>query len=322
LLQLIHALVNVTHHLPFRFLFASRPESHIQQQFESPSIKPKVAFLSLRDFRADRDVRNYLRQQLTEIHEQKHDIMREVPHPWPSTEQLDVLAQKSEGLFIYASTLVKFVGDRQGLPHEKLQLAMTAHNGVDPLYEQVLSQSRDWSKHFSRIVGTIICLQYPLSMCDLGRLLWLSSDHIRQALHGCQSIFVLPDSDQESILPYHASLKDFLVDMNRAKVHFLDPKVYHVAILVDCLQLIGRAHDNQDGQPLEYACRQWCYHLSAVLSYQVTMGLMKNHGDIEGLMRRMERQWLKTWMYGLERDGLAMACRKFESVLEKMASCF
>jgi hypothetical protein len=318
LLQLIHVLVDVTHYLPFRFLFASRPESRIRQTFESPLIKPKAIFLSLRDFQAHYDVCSYLQQELTEIHKQNYYIMRGVPHPWPSTEQLIALVEKSEGLFIYVSTLVKFVGDRQGLPQEKLQLATTAHYGVDPLYEQVLSQAKTWSTHFSQVMGTIIYLHHPLSIHDLGQLLQLSSNHIRQALHGCQSIFVLPDIDQESILPYHASLKDFLGNVNRSNVHFLDPKIYHITILVNCLQLIGLAHENQGSQPLEYACQQWCYHMYCALSHQATIG-----GDVQMLMVKMMRQWLRTWMYGLEtEEGLRSVCQDCKSVLEQIVvSC-
>ncbi|KAF8341102.1 hypothetical protein F5887DRAFT_919208 [Amanita rubescens] len=308
--QLIHALVDATYYLPFRFLFASRPESHIRQTFESPLIKPKADFLSLRDFQAHHDVSNYLKQHLTEIHRQNYNIMQKVPHPWPSAEQLVALVQKSEGLFIYVSTLVKFVGDRQGLlPQEKLELAITAHHGVDPLYEQVLSKAQAESAHFSSVVGTIIYLHHPLAIHDLEQLLQLSSDHIRQALQGCQSIFVLPNTEEESVRPYHASLKDFLSDMNRAKVHFLDPKMYHVTILVNCLQLIGQVHDsNHGGQPLKYACQQWYYHFSLALSHQATIDLMKNCGNIEVLMVKLSREWLKTWMYGLE-DGLMTFCQ-------------
>ena len=322
LLQLIHVLVDVTHYLPFRFLFASRPESHIRRKFESPLIKPRAIFLSLRDYRAYNDVRKYLQQELTEIHRQKYDIMQEIPHPWPSTEQLDALVNKSEGLFIYVSTLVKFVGGRQGLPQEKLQSAITAHYGVDPLYEEVLSRAQVVSPHFRRVVGTIIYLQQPISIHELGQLLQLSSNHIRQALDGCRSIFVVPDIDQQAVLPYHASLKDFLSDVNRANIHFLDPKIYHVSILVDCMQLIGMVHENQGGRPMWYACQQWCYHLSSALSPLAAIDLIKNGADIEILMVRMQRQWLKTWMYGLGIGGVRRVCQACESVLKKIvASC-
>ena len=322
-LQLIHVLVGATDYLPFRFLFASRPESCIRQTFASPSIKSKSYFLSLRDFPADSDVGKYLRWELTGVYNRNHTIMQGVPHPWPSHAQLHALVEKSDGLFIYVSTLVKYVGDRQGLPQEKLQLAMTAHHGVDPLYEQVLLGAQDLSNHFQRVVGTIIYLHHPLAIYDLGQLLQLSSNHIRQALQGCQSIFVLPDIDQESVRPYHASLKDFLSDEKRARVQFLNPKLYHVKILIDCLQLIGVVHEDQSGQPLEYACQQWCYHFSLALSHGVTIGwIINTGGDIEMLIGKMAKQWLKTWMYGLGQEGLRSICDGWESTLQKiLASC-
>jgi hypothetical protein len=128
---------------------------------------------------------------------------------------------------------------------------------------------------------------------------------------------VLPDIDQKSILPYHASLKDFLGNVNRSNVHFLDPKIYHVTILVNCLQLIGLAHENQGSQPLEYACQQWCYHMYWALSRQATIG-----GDVQILMVKMMRQWLRTWMYGLDREGLRSVCQDCKSVLEQIVvSC-
>jgi hypothetical protein len=320
--ELIRALVDATHYLPFRFLFASRPESHIRQTFDSPLIKPKAEVLSLRDFQAHDDVRKYLQQQLMEIHRQNYNIMRDVRHPWPSPDQLTALIKKSEGLFIYVSTLVKFVGDGRGLPQEKLQSAVIAHHGVDPLYGEVLSKAQHLSTHFLQVVGTIIHLRHPLTIHDLEQLLQLSSNHIRQTLQGCQSILVVPDYDQEAVkpvLPYHASLKEFLSDANRAGIHFLNPKIYHATILVDCLWLIGLVHENQTGQQLEYACQQWCYHLFLAISYQVTAGGMNTHGNIEILMKKMSEEWLKTWMYGLKtQERLKSVYQDCELLMQKI----
>jgi hypothetical protein len=69
--ELIRVLVDVTHYLPFRFLFASRRESHIHQTFDSPLTKPMAKVLSLQDFQAHDDVRSYLQQHLLEIHRQE-----------------------------------------------------------------------------------------------------------------------------------------------------------------------------------------------------------------------------------------------------------
>lgn len=134
---------------------------------------------------------------------------------------------------------------------------------------------------------------------------------------------MLSDSNSgEPVLPYHASLRDFLIDADRAKDYFLDPKIYHVIILVNCLQLIGLNHETQSGLPLEYAYHKWCNHLSSALSHQTTMSWMNIYGDIEMLMVKMEKHWLKTWMYGLNQRELSKACWNSEFVLQQIeASC-
>jgi hypothetical protein len=105
--ELIQLHVDTTNRrLPFRFLFSSRLEPHIQQIFESPSAESRTYFLALRDFNARDDIREYLRLHLSEIREKERRLMRGVPRPWPSREDLEVLVDQSEGLFIYVSTLV------------------------------------------------------------------------------------------------------------------------------------------------------------------------------------------------------------------------
>jgi len=109
--KLIWLLVHPTPWLPFRFLFTSRPETHLEQTFESPSTKSKTYFLALRDFSARDDVRRYLRLHLSEVRERENQLMRDVPRPWP---YLEVLVEQSEGLFIHVSnsllTEIVFLG--------------------------------------------------------------------------------------------------------------------------------------------------------------------------------------------------------------------
>jgi NACHT domain len=305
--KLIQLLIRITDHISsFRLLFTSRPESHIQQIFEIASITDKVYSLSLRDFDACNDISNYLQLEISQIRQRNDALMRDVPHPWPSRQELEVLVKQSDGLFIYASTLVKFVADKKGLPQEKLQVAMTTHRGVDPLYDQVLSAAQSFD-YFEQVVGTIIYLRYSLTVNELGGLLQLSSSCIRQGLRGCQSIFAIPDTDQEPVHPYHASLRDFLMDQNRAKAHFLDPQKFRISILVCCLRLIGMNENYpEDDKHLRYACKNWCYHLSDAFSHQVTIDMINAHwlqqyGDLDLVtaMKRMECHWLRTWMCGV-----------------------
>jgi len=324
--KLIWLLVHTTPRLPFRFLFTSRPEPHLEQTFESPSTKSKTYFLALRDFSARDDVRQYLQLHLSEVRERENQLMRDVPRPWPSQNDLEVLVEQSEGLFIYVSTLVKFVADRNGLPQQKLQVVMTAHKGVDPLYDQVLSEAQNF-ENFERVIGAIVYLREPLPVRELGQILRLRSSQIRLALRGCQSIFTIPDIDVESVRPYHASLRDFLTDGNRAKGHFLDPMEHHVFILVDCLKLITTSIENgaESGMHLDCACQNWCYHFSLVLAHKGTISFIESQfgGEVVNFMKKMEKQWLKLWIYKLGDFGVVETVLKdCDSALSRMAVGF
>jgi hypothetical protein len=256
------------------------------------------------------------------VRDRENQLMRDVPRPWPSQNDLEILVEQSEGLFIYVSTLVKFVADRNGLPQQKLQVIMMVHKGVDPLYDQVLSEARKF-QHFDRVIGAIIYLRQPLAVSELGQILRLQSSQIRLALRGCQSIFTIPDIDAESVRPYHASLTDFLTDSNRAKGHFLNPMEHHVFILVDCLKLITTSieNDTESGMHLDYACQNWCYHFSLVLVHQGAISFIESQfgGEVVNFMKKMEKQLLKPWIYKLGNfDVVETVFKDCDSALARM----
>jgi len=301
--ELIQLLVDTTTRLPFRFLLVSRPEAHIRWMFESSPIREKTYRLSLRDFYARDDVRKFLRSHLSKLREVENELMRYVPRPWPSQEELEVLVDQSDGLFIYVSTLVKFVADRNGLPQRKLQAAMRAHTGVDPLYNQVLSEARQFDQ-LERVLGAIIFLRPIFTVHALEQFLQLQSGGVRLALRGCQSILAIPDVDDDgTILPYHASLQDFLTDHNRAGNHFLDAMKHCISILADCIKLIMAETENnaEGGKHLDYAWQNWCHHFLLVLLHERdTSHIESSFQDWLGtFMMKMQQQWLKLWFYKL-----------------------
>ena len=56
----------------------------------------------------------FLRRALDDTYDQHLQIMRDVPRPWPSSDELECIVNKadSDGLFMFALTVVKFVGDK------------------------------------------------------------------------------------------------------------------------------------------------------------------------------------------------------------------
>jgi hypothetical protein len=104
---------------------------------------------------------------------------------------------------------------------------------IDHFYDHVLLEAKCYPS-FSYVIGSIMHLVDPLNVGALGELLQLPSRTIRLALRGSLSVLVIPDADDDYIRPYHASLRDFLVDRERSKDHFLDPPEYN--------QSYGRLH--------------------------------------------------------------------------------
>ncbi|KIJ97679.1 hypothetical protein K443DRAFT_681319 [Laccaria amethystina LaAM-08-1] len=237
---------------PIRFLLTSRPEENIRATFR---LHPeRTCFTNLLDFAAYKDIRQYFKTEFKTLNIRLSDYLTNVKKPWPSPEDIESLVKKSEGLFIYASTLVMFVGEMgskdpipltQKLdykvpipPAEKLKSAMMQHNGLDGLYLQVL-QDATYSDNpdFMRILGALCLMQTQSSITNLAMFLRLKdSDHLRQLLTGCKSILRIPESNSETITFFHASLRDFLTNRDRSMHFYVDSIMQHLSLLDDCFQ--------------------------------------------------------------------------------------
>ncbi|KAJ7870638.1 hypothetical protein B0H14DRAFT_3573826 [Mycena olivaceomarginata] len=103
-------------YLPLRFLIASRPEPHIRDIFVGPCLKKFHRPLNINQSFAD--IHKYLVDEFKRIHAEHHETMTAVPCPWPAEEVVDELIEKSSGYFIYVSTVLKFIDDRDFRPTE------------------------------------------------------------------------------------------------------------------------------------------------------------------------------------------------------------
>ncbi|KAF8132731.1 hypothetical protein K438DRAFT_1517858, partial [Mycena galopus ATCC 62051] len=92
--------------LPILFLIASRPESHIRETFAAPTLNRFHRPVNINQ--SFHDVCKYLVDEFHRIHREHWTTMATVPSPWPSSQILETLIQKSSGYFIYASTVIKF----------------------------------------------------------------------------------------------------------------------------------------------------------------------------------------------------------------------
>ncbi|KAJ7058585.1 hypothetical protein C8F01DRAFT_294794 [Mycena amicta] len=271
--------------LSHSFLICSRPEPHIREAFDSlwasgHSYRHLVLDNTLDP---DRDIRLYLTASFVQLRDHVS-----TPRFWPPEEDLDLLVRKASGQFIYAATVLKFVGDEYSDPQERLRLILntnpssdkehaSAFADLDMLYRVILSTNPDTAL-VKRILGAYFAL--PDSSIDatnrirpkplrcisfLDSILGLPVGTVRRALRGLHSLFFIPSTDKVKMTPYHASLHDFLCSRSRSREFFLDSDHHHEHLLERCLEIIisglNGSSQHRDTDSATYSSRHWYNHL-------------------------------------------------------------
>jgi hypothetical protein len=243
-----------------KFFITGRPEPRIRSGFRLKALRPITEVLKLHDVErssVDSDIKLFFRKRLTEII--KHWSHCDLTEDWPSPSDVDILCKKAAGLFIYASTVVKFVAPRHFQPEKRLALIISLPQnttregklGIDLLYTQVLTQAfhnmdsddQELYQHFQSVAGAVLLVFNPLSMRSLSNLLvdLGTPSNISNAISSLHSLLIVPESAEDPIQTFHKSFPDFLMDPERCKDRrfFVDPSVHHRRILFSCLNLMG-----------------------------------------------------------------------------------
>ena len=193
------------------------------------------------DHRAREDVRLFLRTEFNTIQgsERHAKVMKHVSKPWPSDEVVQLLADRSGGYFIYASTILKYVDAEYCSCIERLREILevskpgsSAFGELDKLYRQILSAYPD-TDLLLRILGGLLIPFLPLGFYSISfhlesvgstqAILGLypgQVEHILRGLHSVLDIQVYSDHVQV-LKPFHDSFPQFLVDKSRAGRYYI-----------------------------------------------------------------------------------------------------
>ena len=242
-----------------KFFITGRPEPQIRSGFQLELLRPITEVLKLHDVErssVDNDIKLFFRTRLTEVVKKRSECS--LTEDWPSSCDIDILCKKAGGLFIYASTVVKFVASQYHIPDERLTLIIsfpqsTTHegkSGIDLLYAQVLEQAfrdadsneQELYSRFKFVVGTTLLIFHPQSRKTLSDLLRKHGppSRIYNTLRSLHSLLLIPNSEVDPVCVFHKSFPDFLTDPGRCKDErfFVDPPVHHIDILFSCLGLM------------------------------------------------------------------------------------
>ncbi|KZP18923.1 WD40 repeat-like protein [Athelia psychrophila] len=295
--EMLSLFIRALHNSPVRFrvLITSRPLIHVEQEMSEEDYLPYIRRVELRKFRAEDDIRIFLRESFSRIYAHSRDYMDDVPKPWPSEHTIDGLVDNTSGLFLFASTVINFINPQNGRPDVLLNRLMGVDGnagvenapfaGMDRLYLEILSSIKNNPEKQS-IMRTIVILLDPLTINALGTLLAKSPGETRWQLRELQSVIAVPDDEHEPVRILHASFRDFLLDPLRSSNYCIDRAVSNGDIARLCLKLMAKdlrrdpcgiqdpTKMNRDVKDLaarcskslsgatQYACQYWASHLS------------------------------------------------------------
>ncbi|KAJ7610125.1 WD40-repeat-containing domain protein, partial [Roridomyces roridus] len=298
---------------PLKFIVTSRPEVHITRALSLEPLNLHTSPFHLHEVALEvvqQDIERYLAAKLSRI-AQVED--------WPTAEDIRTLAELSSGLFIFASTAVKFIDSPDCDPREQLirliqnvdpQEAGSPTHRLDGLYTQVFKNAypklpEHVLPHLRRLIGSIVLLQNPLPPFALAELLGLDLKQITPTLSRFQSVILFPSDPNRVIRLLHPSFFDFISSPTRCPIPELRVNVTTKnSVLAECclkvmLKYLHRDMCDIDDPSLlnseipslsglieayippqvQYACRHWAHHILNGDRTDALLGLLDTFVD-------------------------------------------
>jgi hypothetical protein len=179
--------------------------------------------------------------------------MTSISRPWPGGNIVQLLAARSGGQFIYASTLLKFIDDEDYRPTDRLEIVLNALGSaalaeLDQLYQQILSTVKNIPL-LLRILGYVLAplCQHKFSASDIEDLLDLRDGDVGLTLRRMHSLLRAPDSPFQPIGILHSSFDDFLFSPDRAGKYHVAKDQCHLDMTLDCLCFVKRLTKEPEG---------------------------------------------------------------------------
>ncbi|CAG8248382.1 unnamed protein product [Penicillium salamii] len=252
---IIRCLEEVTHMegIGCRVFLTSRPEHHIRLGMDDSALAPRENFILYNIDRSivDQDLQLYYRDQLCRIKAtmpSEEDLISE--------RVIGKLVERSNGLFIHAATVCKFVRDGGWLAVERLnqlletQKSDSAELELNKMYTVVLEYSfasvtngltpdevGKVHQLFQCVIGAIIVMFDTISSDSLANLLGVKRDSIIVTLSALHSVINVPERHSEPIRILHPSFREFLLDPNRCtnKFYLILVSSAHGRLLTRCV---------------------------------------------------------------------------------------
>lgn len=242
--------------LGVRWLIFSRPEPHLKHVFEAAEAEGLCSTkeVPIDDLETQMDIQLYLGTEFNRIANTYLGILS-TEERWPKQSDLEKIFRSASGLFVYAVTVVKFVGDPVSKdPISRLQLVLDFIDGsplppgisnplayIDNLYRELIERTpSDVLETTLRILGAcIICPRLPV--IHFAHLLGMESDELYKALLALHSVIDVPSkakTAEEPLKFFHASFPDFLMSPERSGRLVQDVNIHRLQLSETCFDIL------------------------------------------------------------------------------------
>jgi hypothetical protein len=240
-----------------KLLLMSRVEPEIMRMFELASLGSQQRVMQLHNLDAAvvrSDIRTYLIRSFADIATSRHnlDLLN-----WPSQEDINALVDLAEVLFVFAATVVRFVGTPRHNPRARLDILLARRESnaampyhlLDQLYVCVLETSvrseqqgdkEVLCERLRNVVGSIVSVQQPLSVQMHAILLDMKLAEVQLTVESLSALLL--SRHDAPVRIFHPSFPNFIVDHRRCE----DPRFhvqiheYHLRRARRCLELLNR----------------------------------------------------------------------------------
>ncbi|KAJ7841139.1 hypothetical protein B0H13DRAFT_2676835 [Mycena leptocephala] len=201
--------------IPVRLLIGSRPEYHLREVFAEERTNHICRFYELSaGYAARRDVERYLRDEFLRIKSEFNSRGIHLGDVWPAPGITEHLVWRSCGVFIYASTVIRFIEDEYRHPIDALSSVLnvdpSSTSPLDDLYTGILSSLEPTIIHIS-ILHTICGTFSELNPEEIDCLLELRQGTSRLALRALASLLAIPAV--RTFVSYHEPFQSRLIEM-------------------------------------------------------------------------------------------------------------
>lgn len=290
LADLLKAIASFTSPAKVKFILTSRPETHILGSPIADQVHNDILQLhTINKEEVTKDIRLHVSNAFTNSPLDK---------PWYLDADVKNLAVLSDGLFIFASTIISYILEAKSVNTRarrlqrvlsEVQQSTAAIGSLDAMYEFILTRASDAKRvdpeelqMTLKALASITAARTPLSVGALADLLPLDMKDLRESLRRLHAVVYVPEEDdQPGLRTLHASFGDYLleraVDRLRISTSQGNETLARGCLLVMRKQLhfnvsqIQSSYDsNSTKRPsgirhsLEYACMQWMYHVSGL----------------------------------------------------------